>query len=103
MSVYVDPARDWGWRLGRSCHLIGDSEDELHPFAARCGLHRRWFQEPPKASFPHYDLTESRRRRAVELGAVELEWTAFVDKMREIRRKVGAYGGEESEERESNG
>lgn len=85
--VYVDGLLDHGWRLGPSCHLIGETEAELHRFAARCGLHRRWFQTLPRVSFPHYDLTESRRKIAVALGAVELERCAFVEKMREIREK----------------
>lgn len=90
MTVYVDGLVNHGWRLGPSCHLIGETEGELHRLAARCGLQRRWFQAPPRASFPHYDLTESRRRIAVELGAVELERKAFVEKMREIRAKSRA-------------
>lgn len=87
--VYVDALLDHGWRLGPSCHLIGETEDELHRFAVRCGLHRRWFQAPPGASFPHYDLTESRRKIAVALGAVELDRKTFVEKMRELRSGLG--------------
>lgn len=74
--VYVDRLRDWGWRLGPSCHLITDGDnEELHAFAASLGLKRAWFQE--STSGPHYDLTASRRKRAVELGAVELEDRPF--------------------------
>jgi Protein of unknown function (DUF4031) len=52
-----------------SCHLTTDGElDELHAFAARIGLLRAWFQEHPVAS--HYDLTPSRRARALAAGAV---------------------------------
>lgn len=75
MAVYVDKLRDWGWKLGPSCHLIADTNEELHQFAARLGLKRSWFQA--KASGPHYDLTAGRRARAVELGAVELDDRPF--------------------------
>jgi hypothetical protein len=70
LGVYVDKLRDWGWKLGPSCHLIADSNEELHAFAARLGLRRSWFQ--PSASGPHYDLTAGRRATAVRLGALEL-------------------------------
>lgn len=60
------PGRRWS-------HMVSDtSEDELHAFATRIGLKRSWFQGRPKASAAHYDLTPSRRARAVALGAVEV-------------------------------
>jgi len=74
MAVYVDPLMDHGWVLrGRStknCHLLADSLEELHEMAQAIGMKKEWFQ--PK-SLPHYDLTESRRDKAIELGAVEME------------------------------
>jgi len=83
MTCYVDPLRDWGWRLGPSCHLIADTLDELHTMAEAIGLRRAWFQN--SRSVPHYDLVASRRARAVAAGAVELDRLAFVTKCREIR------------------
>jgi hypothetical protein len=76
VAVYVDKLRNWGWRLGPSCHLITDgANEELHAFADRLGLKREWFQK--SASGPHYDLTARRRQRAIELGAIELEDRPF--------------------------
>lgn len=53
MSVYVDELVDYGVRIGRAgpwwCHLVADSEDELHAFAKRIGMARSWFQSPPQA------------------------------------------------------
>lgn len=72
MAVKVDEFRIWAptrircFKAG-SCHLTADSVEELHEFALRLGLRRDWFQ--PKST-PHYDLTESRRTKALELGAV---------------------------------
>ena len=88
MGVYVDALRDWGWRLGRSCHLIADTNEELHEFAAKLGLKRAWFQK--STSGPHYDLTASKRALAVRLGAVELDDRAFVEKLRGPRKAVVA-------------
>lgn len=78
MSVYVDPLfgttpyrksenERWNWQ--HACHLIADTEEELHAFASRLGLQRAWFQ--PKSS-PHYDLTANKRAQALRLGAVEV-------------------------------
>jgi hypothetical protein len=88
--VYVDGlvpqpyARNACFRAG-ACHMIADTREELHLFAARVGLRRSWFQDVPKSSIPHYDLTAKRRARAVLLGAVELERRPFVEKFRALR------------------
>lgn len=83
MPVYVDALRDWGWRLGPSCHMIADTLDELHAMAGRIGLQRKWFQD--KRSGPHYDLTRARRAKAVAAGAVELESGPFFEVLRRVR------------------
>ncbi len=87
MAVYVDVLRDWGWKLGPSCHLITDGpNEELHEFAARLGLKRAWFQS--KSSGPHYDLTASKRALAVRLGAVELDDRPFHEILKRWRREA---------------
>jgi len=78
MTCYVDPLMDFGWfirgRRTRSCHLTTDgSPEELHTFAERIGMRREWFQEWPKASIDHYDLTPKSRALAISIGAVELD------------------------------
>lgn len=91
MSVYVDALQRLGYvgRLGPLwCHLIADTEDELHAFAQRIGMKRSWFQGPPKHD-AHYDLVPSRRKLAVIGGAVELGRRDFVYKLREIRASAG--------------
>ena len=85
MAAYVDGLVNWGWRLGPSCHLIADTPEELREVVQLLGMRRSWFQTHGR--LPHYDLTLKRRRKAVELGAVELERAAFVRKMREVRDK----------------
>lgn len=72
MAVYVDPAV-FPWHGARWCHLTADSEDELHAFARRLGLRRRWFHSRPSRPWAdHYDLAEPTRREAVGLGAREI-------------------------------
>ena len=85
MAVYVDSLRDYGWRHGPSCHLIGDSIDELIEFAVSIGLRPEWFQ--PKSS-PHFDLTDEARAVAVQNGAVEINQKELVIKLREFREKL---------------
>lgn len=82
MSVYVDTARN---RFGRMvmCHMVADTLDELHAMAEAIGLKREWFQG--SASTPHYDVSLSRRKLAIELGAIELERNAFVAVLRRLR------------------
>lgn len=83
--LYVDRIQNRGWRYGKSCHLIGDTLEELHAFAIRLGMRREWFQDKPGK--PHYDLTEARRTEAVRLGAVELSNREFITKLRELRKQ----------------
>ncbi len=80
MPVYVDPLCKNGWvlrgRTVRNCHLVADTEQELHDFAAKIGMKRAWFQA---GRVPHYDLTESRRARAVSMGAREITRREMVE------------------------
>jgi hypothetical protein len=69
MAVYVDDAVI-AWRGQRWAHLMADTLDELHAFAARLGLPRRAFQD--KTSGAHYDVTTQMRADALLLGAVPI-------------------------------
>jgi hypothetical protein len=90
--IYVDALRHNGWILRghkvKNCHLFTDdvSLEELHLFAARLGLRFSWFQNA--SSCPHYDLTATRRARAVRLGAIELDRRQAVAIWRERRELV---------------
>jgi hypothetical protein len=68
--VYVD---DMKAPFGRMimCHLLADTDAELHAMAAKIGVARKWHQ---KAGTPHshYDICLSKRALAVKLGAVEI-------------------------------
>lgn len=87
MPVYVDTLVNWGWKLGESCHLIADTLDELHAFASKIGMKREWLQISANHT-PHYDLTASRRKVAVDKGAIELPRRDFVAKMKEIKNQT---------------
>lgn len=89
MTVYVDDMRAPFGRMVM-CHMVADSDDELHAMAARIGVARRWHQAPP-AHDSHYDIAQSKKKLAVMHGAVAItrrELSAMV--MR--RRVTGALG-----------
>ncbi len=74
--VYVDEIRTCkpfgpnGWT--KSCHLFGDTEEELHEFAESMGMKREWYQDHQRPERRHYDLPEYRRAAALEMGAGEI-------------------------------
>lgn len=89
MSVYVDAARnDYGNM--RMCHMIADSLEELLAMADKIGVRRKWFQQSPPASFPHFDIAQSKRALAVAAGAIEVNNRELVGHMKRIRAEEAA-------------
>lgn len=84
MSVYVDRARNAFGRM-LMCHMLADTPDELHAMADKIGVARRWFQTPPKASFWHYDIAQTKRALAIAAGAVDCDSRALVGHLQRIR------------------
>ncbi len=91
MSVYVDRARN-GYGRMVMCHMIADTPADLHAMAEQIGIARRWFQTSPPASFPHYDIAQSKRTLAVEAGAIDCDRRTFVEHLRRLRPAWGVYG-----------
>ena len=85
MTVYVDNMRAPFGRM-IMCHMIADTDEELHAMARRIGVNRRWWQDPSKASHSHYDICLSKRAKAVAAGAVEVDMRVAAAMCR--RRKV---------------
>jgi len=48
------------------CHMIADSDPELHAMVDTIGVERKWYQGD------HYDIALSKRALAVAAGAVEI-------------------------------
>jgi len=65
VTVYVDNMRA---PLGRMvmCHMVGDSEDELHYMADVIGVARKHYQGD------HYDVCLKMRKLAILAGAREI-------------------------------
>ena len=83
MTVYVDDAYI-PYRRMVMCHMIADTEAELHKMAAAIGMRREWFQN---TRIPHYDVCKSRRQKAVELGAVEVTGRELIQKFRQLQER----------------
>lgn len=80
MTVYVDDARNPLGRM-KMCHMLADTDDELHAMAASLGLRLSYFQGD------HYDIALSKRKLAVKLGAKEVSSRELVE-VRRRRREV---------------
>jgi hypothetical protein len=85
MAIYVDeikihPSGEW-------CHLMADSDEELHTFAAKLGMSRSWVHHHRgRVDVLHYDLRPSKRALAIQLGATEVKTKDYLRcKLREIR------------------
>ena len=89
MTVYVDDMRA---QFGRMimCHMLADTDEELHAMADRIGVARRWHQAPPKHD-SHYDIALSKRATAVAHGAVPITYRQAAA-MNFRRRLTGQLG-----------
>lgn len=70
------------------CHMVGDTDEELHAMADKIGVARKWFQLPGTYK-RHYDIAMSKRQLAVDNGAVEITMSAMGRLIRN-RRLTGA-------------
>lgn len=89
MTVYVD---DMKAKFGNMvmCHMIADSDEELHAMADAIGVARRWHQAPPR-HHSHYDIAQSKKAIAIKNGAVAITW-AEAGAMCAMRRATGRLG-----------
>ncbi len=91
MTVYIDGARNGFGRMVM-CHMLADTPAELHAMAAAIGMRRQWYQSPDKASFPHYDLSLTRRALAVAKGAKEITRQELSAHMKHVKASLIAQG-----------
>jgi hypothetical protein len=94
VTVYVDNVRipaTVGGRHAHWSHLTADTQEELHTFAERLGLRRRWFQlgksyaGRPSVGW-HYDVTDDLRAQALALGAKPITMRDLAAILRARRR-----------------
>lgn len=81
MTTYVDNMRAPYGRMVM-CHMIADTEAELHTMADQIGVARRWYQGD------HYDICLTKRALAVTNGASEITQRQLA-RMVIARRQIG--------------
>ncbi|MBR1150109.1 DUF4031 domain-containing protein [Bradyrhizobium sp. JYMT SZCCT0428] len=69
MTVYVDDVQH-KFRHMTMCHMWADTLDELLGMARRIGVQAKWLQQPPKASWVHFDISLGKKDLARKYGAV---------------------------------
>lgn len=80
MTVYVDDAYIPYGRM-KMCHMITDGDlSELHSMAEKIGVERKYFQNK---RIPHYDISMSKRKLAVENGTREVSERRLIEIIRE--------------------
>lgn len=94
MSVYVDNFKARvdvpnGARVVRGvwCHMTADTREELDAMADKIGMKRQWIQYPGTWK-EHYDVTLSKRKLAVNAGALEVDALEHTRTFMNPRRKA---------------
>jgi hypothetical protein len=65
--------------------MWADSLDELLAMADRIGVQRRWLQQPPKASWVHFDIALNKKVLAITAGAVLTDKYGPVEHVAKLR------------------
>lgn len=89
--VYVDNFYELtGRNFGRykMSHMIADTTEELLSMATKLGLRMEWLQHPGTCN-EHFDITLSKRKIAVALGAKEINARDYA---KEIERRCEVNG-----------
>lgn len=88
MAVYVDDMEAEYGRM-KMCHMLADTEMELHDMADRIGVARRWHQKPGSPQ-SHYDICLTKRSIAIQCGALEITMRESALIVRRKRTEVKA-------------
>lgn len=87
MTVYIDEC-SLKFRGKVWSHMVADSLDELHAFAQMLRLKREWFQH--RTLYPHYDVTQSVKAKALQRGAQSCDKRTVVSRAQGLRVQLNA-------------
>lgn len=77
-------------------HLVADTLEELHIFAANIGLKKEWFQHHKK--HPHYDIWGTLLKKALESDVMVISSKDLVQKANklccDIKKKANPSAGQ---------
>lgn len=84
MAVYVD---NMNAKYGRMtmCHMFADSTEELLAMADKIGVQRKWLQHPGTIR-EHFDICLSKKAKAIQAGASEIDYPGDVKKLMDARK-----------------
>ena len=84
MAVYVD---DMNAPFGQMvmCHLIADTTKELLAMVDKIGVRRKWIQDQGTHR-EHFDIALSKKKLALENGAIEIEYGIVLAEMLEQKK-----------------
>jgi hypothetical protein len=92
--IYVDELRkitpSKAYPFSHSCHMIADTSDELHEFAQKLGLMRRW-AHTSNGMIEHYDLTAKKREEAIQQGAIPIANKELIFISQQQKQHVNQY------------
>jgi len=94
MTVYVD-SMCAGFGRMKMCHMVANSDDELHAMADAIGVARKWWQSPVKTSGSHYDICLAKKALALAAGAKLITFRQC-GAMNSRRRVTGQLGDPET-------
>ena len=87
MAIYVDfmqiEFKGYKW-----CHMLADTLQELHDFAALIEVDSRLFHR--HASYPHYDVTVQLREIAIEYGAIPAGRKKIIECAKKLKVELNA-------------
>lgn len=87
MTIYVDNMNS-GYGRMKMCHLFADNDEELLEFVDKIGVKRKWHQYPGTIK-SHFDICLSKKAKAIELGAIEIDYPNDVaDLMRKRKESM---------------
>lgn len=70
------------------CHMMADSLEELHSFAAYIGVSNKWFHKD--ASYPHYDITIQTKENALCLGAIKADRKQIIECGKKLKQELAS-------------
>lgn len=95
MMIYIDNALiSFDNQLW--CHMMADSLDELHGFAAYLGISSNWFHKD--ARYPHYDITIQTKENAICLGAMAVDRRQIIECGKKLKEELGSLQNQQIEQ-----
>lgn len=86
MAVYVDDMQA-KYRRMVMCHMLADTDDELHAMADAIGVARKWHQKNG-TPHSHYDICLSMKEKAISLGAIQIDRYKLVEIIKRKREAM---------------